>query len=182
MLLWWIYVASFAGNITFSVKLRIPMVCYFAWLYGVIFDFTEDGDGIPDYLEGDSDGDGIPDYLEDNDGDGIPDYLDDDDDNDGIPDDEDDDADGDGIPDDQEDEDGDGIPDHLDQDDDGDGIPDHLEDKGIWLWISWIQHTLHQSRHVVVKHDLSKYSDYEQFTHRRLLLIMFHTTEPLCLK
>ncbi|CAL8077034.1 unnamed protein product [Calicophoron daubneyi] len=105
----------------------------------------EDGDGIPDYLEGDSDGDGIPDYEEDEDGDGIPDYLEDED-GDGIPDyldedssyNRDDDDDNDGVKDYHEDKnhnqkldileakdtDGDGIPDYLDDDDDNDGIPD----------------------------------------------------------
>jgi len=57
-----------------------------------------DGDGTPDYRDGDSDGDDIPDSVEggpsaqncgpprDTDGDGIPDYRDPDSDNDGLPD------------------------------------------------------------------------------------------------
>jgi len=55
------------------------------------------GDGVPNYLDGDSDSDGIPDSQEagdndpltppvDTDGDGTPDYIDRDSDDDGIPD------------------------------------------------------------------------------------------------
>jgi hypothetical protein len=46
-----------------------------------------DGDGLPNYLDGDSDGDDVPDATEgyrDNDGDGTPNALDPDSDNDGI--------------------------------------------------------------------------------------------------
>ncbi|MBI3089620.1 MAG: thrombospondin type 3 repeat-containing protein [Candidatus Tectomicrobia bacterium] len=76
----------------------------------------------------DDDGDGIPNLIEgsgDTDGDGVPNFLDPD-------------ADGDGIPDSQAagtaaasllDTDGDGVPDFLDQDDDGDGIPDVDDDE-----------------------------------------------------
>lgn len=66
----------------------------------------EDGDGIPDEIEG---GDEI-----DTDGDGIPDYLDTDSDNDGIPD---------GVES-SADTDGDGIPNFRDLDSDGDGVQD----------------------------------------------------------
>jgi hypothetical protein len=54
-----------------------------------------DGDGAPDYFDGDSDGDGIKDSVEvgascghprDNDSDGTPDFEDPDSDNDGVPD------------------------------------------------------------------------------------------------
>jgi len=97
-----------------------------------------DGDGIPDWLEGniDSDGDGLPNWLDtdsDNDGisdadeldgdydhDGVPNFLDDDSDNDGVPD-----ADEVGPnPDEPLDTDGDGQPDFLDSDSDGDGVGD----------------------------------------------------------
>ena len=99
----------------------------------------DDGDGIPNGVEGkkDSDGDGTPDYLdEDSDGDGIPDSVEAprgvivDDDNDGTPNYLDDDSDGDGIPDSVEgtgDSDGDGTPDFRDTDSDNDGILDSYE-------------------------------------------------------
>src|SRR5690606_10477383 len=63
------------------------------------------GDGIPDYLDGDSDGDGLLDELEagascdeprDTDGDGTPDFQDTDSDNDGV-DDQFEDRDGNGV-------------------------------------------------------------------------------------
>ncbi len=93
-------------------------------------DGDQDGDGIPNYLDPDSDGDGIPDSMEgydDTDGDGVPDFLDTDSDGDGVPDGEDTDIDGDGISNEDEgtgDTDGDGIPDANDTDSDNDGIPD----------------------------------------------------------
>jgi hypothetical protein len=104
-------------------------------------DEDTDGDGIPDYEEGnvDSDGDGFLDWLdEDSDNDGIPDSEegDGDRDNDGIPNYLDDDSDGDGIsdadevgddPEDPRDSDGDGVPDFLDPDADGDGVADVYE-------------------------------------------------------
>ena len=104
-----------------------------------------DGDGIPDWMEGqgDSDGDFIPDFLDtDSDGDGVLDIDEglQDRDNDGIPNYLDPDSDGDGIPDGEEvgyedpedpldpgdptDSDGDGTPDFLDTDSDNDGVPD----------------------------------------------------------
>ena len=51
--------------------------CNWRVCFSGIPDYLDDndGDGIPDHLEGDNDGDGIPDFLEDEDGDGIPDYL-----------------------------------------------------------------------------------------------------------
>ncbi len=101
-------------------------------------DQDTDGDGIPDYVEGnqDSDGDGFLDWLDDdsdNDGiedgaegdgdadhDGVPNYLDDDSDNDGIPD-----ADeGGDDPENPVDSDGDGAPDFIDHDSDDDGMGD----------------------------------------------------------
>ena len=104
-------------------------------------DQDTDGDGIPDYVEGnqDSDGDGFLDWLDDDsDNDGIPDseegegdadhdgepnYLDDDSDNDGIPD---EDEAGD-DPDNPPDSDGDGAPDYLDADSDDDCMGDAVE-------------------------------------------------------
>lgn len=94
-----------------------------------------DGDGIPDTIEGsgDTDFDGIPDYLDtDSDDDDIPDAIEMtyDSDGDGIFDFQDTDSDGDGIDDAEEgviDSDGDGIPNYLDTDSDGDGIPDAVE-------------------------------------------------------
>ncbi|MFT4740188.1 MAG: gliding motility-associated-like protein/uncharacterized repeat protein (TIGR01451 family), partial [Marivirga sp.] len=82
-----------------------------------------DGDGIPDYLDGDDDGDGVPTIDEDIDGDGDP--TNDDTDGDGIPDYLDEDDDGDGVPTVDEDIDGDGDP--TNDDTDGDGIPDYLD-------------------------------------------------------
>lgn len=99
----------------------------------------DDGDGIPNGVEGkkDSDGDGTPDYRdEDSDNDGIPDSVEAprgvivDDDNDGTPNYLDDDSDGDGIPDSAEgngDSDGDGTPNFRDTDSDNDGILDSYE-------------------------------------------------------
>ncbi|MBP5405849.1 hypothetical protein J6Z19_01700 [bacterium] len=96
----------------------------------------DDGDGIPNGVEGtsDADGDGTPNYLDDDsDGDGIPDKREApngvaiDDDEDGIPNYRDDDSDGDGIPDSvegTEDFDGDGVPNYRDDDSDNDGIFD----------------------------------------------------------
>ena len=107
-----------------------------------------DGDGIPNYLDGDSDGDGIFDRFEgfgDYDDDGKPNYLDSDSDGDGVPDKDEGmgDSDRDGRPDflDEDtdgskdywqpryfaDSDGDGIPDHLDVDSDNDQLPDGWE-------------------------------------------------------
>jgi parallel beta-helix repeat protein len=81
---------------------------------------------------GDDDGDGVPNVVEgagDSDGDGIPDYLDPDDDNDHVPTaQENPDPNGDGDPSDAQDTDGDSIPDYLDPDDDGDGVPTVDED------------------------------------------------------
>jgi len=92
----------------------------------------------------DSDGDGIPDFVEGNgdvDGDGIPNYLDPDSDNDGLndgwevahgTDPYNADSDRDGVPDGIEagygDTDGDGLINALDPDDDGDGIATRDED------------------------------------------------------
>lgn len=96
-------------------------------------DGDQDGDGIPNYLDPDSDGDGIPDAMEgydDTDGDGVPDYLDTDSDGDGQDDGVDDDIDGDGISNEDEgtgDSDGDGIPDANDTDSDNDGVSDEEE-------------------------------------------------------
>jgi hypothetical protein len=96
-----------------------------------------DNDGTPDWQEVDSDGDGIPDAIEvgddpynpvDTDGDGRPDYQDPDSDNDGIPDSKEYDADENGTPDDSDD---DGIPDYRESntnDADGDGTPDYLDE------------------------------------------------------
>jgi len=106
-----------------------------------------DGDGTPDYLDGDSDNDGIPDAVEgshDTDGDGLPDYVDTDADSDGIPDALEaanlppltgSDADADGIDDALDvdatggsDLDGDGVDDALaPRDTDGDGLPDYAD-------------------------------------------------------
>ena len=81
-----------------------------------------DGDGIPDFQDDDSDNDGIPDQQEagsnpqnptDTDNDGVPDYLDTDSDNDGVLD-----ADEVGDPGNPTDTDGDGVPDYLDGTDD----------------------------------------------------------------
>lgn len=98
-------------------------------------DADNDGDGIPDIVEGrgDSDEDGRPDFLDedsdndglldavetaaDPDGDGIPAFRDLDSDNDEIPDAED------GVA----DRDRDGVPAFLDLDSDGDKIPDIVE-------------------------------------------------------
>lgn len=87
-----------------------------------------DGNGIPDYqqVDSDQDGDGIPDSIEgiiDTDGDEVPDYLDTDSDDDGIPD---------AIEAEFEgttpaDKDSDGIFDYIDVDADNDGISDALE-------------------------------------------------------
>ena len=94
-----------------------------------------DGDGIPDFIEGDADPDtdGFPNYNDlDSDDDGIPDSVEgaDDFDNDGFGNFEDFDSDGDGILDEIEgtgDPDNDSRPNYLDLDSDGDGIPDALE-------------------------------------------------------
>jgi hypothetical protein len=89
-----------------------------------------DGDGIPDLTDTDDDGDGIPDVLEgdgsvDTDGDGIPDSRDSDSDNDGIPDSV---EKGSGPA--PVDTDGDGIADFRDLDSDNDGINDVREAGG----------------------------------------------------
>ncbi|MEM1415214.1 MAG: hypothetical protein AAGH15_09950 [Myxococcota bacterium] len=113
-----------------------------------------DGDGLPDFLDGDSDGDGIFDVVEavprrdgrpaDSDGDGLPDVLDLDSDGNGLDDRTDTHPDGLGLP---GDLDGDGVQDFRDADDDndflrdvdeldvsgfpvdsdGDGLPDHRD-------------------------------------------------------
>ncbi|WP_372769300.1 putative Ig domain-containing protein, partial [Pseudoalteromonas sp.] len=85
-------------------------------------DADPDNDGIPNYRDLDSDGDGIADSVEgvvDTDGDGNPDYLDisQDEDHDGIPD----------IIEGTDDLDYDEIPNFLDADSDGDGLTDALE-------------------------------------------------------
>jgi hypothetical protein len=93
-----------------------------------------DGDGIPDFADGDDDNDGISDKDElggvdlsgDVDGDGVADFID--------PDfvscvDVDSDGECDDVPL-AYDLDGDGIPNHLDKDSDGDGIPDSIEGPG----------------------------------------------------
>jgi subtilisin-like proprotein convertase family protein len=80
-------------------------------VYGYQPNDDQDGDGIPDVVEGldDADGDGIPNYLDlDSDGDGIPDAIEF-----TAPE---------GL-----DPDGDGIPNYLDLDSDGDGYSDALE-------------------------------------------------------
>ncbi len=87
---------------------------------------TEDDSGAEEpvdseWAQQDDDGDGIPNGIEgkgDDDGDGIPNYLDDDSDNDGIPDSVEAPR---GVP---VDDDGDGIPNYLDYDSDGDGLGD----------------------------------------------------------
>ena len=97
-----------------------------------------DGDGIPDYYEGDGDPDedGTPNYLDDDsDGDGIPDATEwiDDPDGDAAPNYLDDDSDGDGIPDSLEgtaDPDEDGAPNYLDLDSDDDTRTDAWEGAG----------------------------------------------------
>ena len=105
-----------------------------------------DGDGIPNYLEGDDDpdGDGLPSFLDpDSDGDGILDSIEGamDSDGDGIIDSQDLDSDNDGLLDEDEvgeyddlplDSDLDGIPDFQDNDSDNDGIPDDVESGGEW--------------------------------------------------
>lgn len=102
-------------------------------------ELDEDGDGIPNGVEGkgDTDGDGIPDYKDDDsDGDGIPDATETpngvavDTDNDGTPDFKDEDSDGDGVLDSVEgtqDFDGDGTPNYRDSDSDDDGLFDNIE-------------------------------------------------------
>ena len=102
-------------------------------------DQDEDGDGVPNGIEGtgDTDEDGIPDYKDDDsDNDGIldseetPNGVPVDTDEDGIPDFQDTDSDGDGIDDSIEktsDFDGDGIPNYRDTDNDNDGINDMIE-------------------------------------------------------
>ncbi len=93
-----------------------------------------DGDGIPDFADGDDDNDGISDKDElggvdlsgDSDADGVADYLDPNFVNCA-------DVDADGECDEVPlayDLDGDGIPSHLDKDSDGDGIPDSIEGPG----------------------------------------------------
>ncbi len=87
------------------------------------FDNTDSGNNFGAYTGADCDGDGIPDFSEgdgDTDGDGVDDKCDLDSDNDGIIDSEE----GDG------DTDGDGIKDYLDLDSDNDGIPDAIEANG----------------------------------------------------
>lgn len=102
-------------------------------------ELDEDGDGIPNGVEGtgDTDGDGKPDYKDDDsDDDGILDKTETpngvavDTDDDGTPDYKDDDSDGDGIPDSVEgtqDFDGDGTPNYRDNDSDDDGLFDNIE-------------------------------------------------------
>ena len=104
-------------------------------------DDDVDGDGIPNWWDSDSDNDGVPDAAEgagDADGDGILDSMDTDSDNDGILDSDEVgsdpdyplDSDLDGIPDMQDaDSDNDGIPDSVegDIDSDGDGLPDYAD-------------------------------------------------------
>lgn len=102
-------------------------------------DQDDDGDGVPNGIEGngDTDEDGTPDYLDDDsDNDGIPDSEETpngvpvDTDEDGTPDFQDTDSDGDGIDDSIEgtaDFDGDGIPNYRDTDNDNDGINDIME-------------------------------------------------------
>jgi hypothetical protein len=89
-------------------------------------DTDADSDSDVDDPYGDDDGDGIPNGIEgsdDTDGDGTPDYLDEDSDDDGIPDSEE-------AGDDPEnpvDSDDDGIADYVDTDSDNDGLPDSEE-------------------------------------------------------
>ena len=110
----------------------------------------QDGDGIPDSVEGtgDMDGDGLPNYMDaDSDGDGIPDSVEAgrdprhpvDSDKDGSPDYQDTDSDNDGIGDMREagedptnpvDTDKDGKPDYIDEDSDNDNHPDRDEGLG----------------------------------------------------
>ena len=85
-----------------------------------------DGDGVPNFLDGDSDNDGIPDSVErnvDSDGDRIADYQDLDSDNDGIGDTFEKGANGFNPV----DTDRDGKPDYLDLDSDNDGLLDAWE-------------------------------------------------------
>ncbi|MBT8100473.1 MAG: hypothetical protein KJO82_12015, partial [Gammaproteobacteria bacterium] len=85
----------------------------------------QDGDGVPDYRDGDTDDDGITDATEgagDTDSDGVPNYRDLDSDNDGIPDELE-----------RFDSDGDGADDYVDLDSDNDGIPDAVESNGLPL-------------------------------------------------
>ena len=85
----------------------------------------QDGDSVPDYLDGDTDGDGIADATEgagDTDTDGVPNYRDLDSDDDGIPDELE-----------NFDSDGDGADDYVDLDSDNDGIPDAVESNGLPL-------------------------------------------------
>jgi parallel beta-helix repeat protein len=93
---------------------------------------SEDSSPLAFCLMGDDDGDGIPNSVEgagDSDGDGIHDYLDPDDDNDHVPTaQENPDPNGDGDPSDAQDTNGDGIHDYLDPDDDGDGVRTADED------------------------------------------------------
>jgi outer membrane protein OmpA-like peptidoglycan-associated protein len=95
-----------------------------------------DGDGTPDFQDGDSDGDHLSDADEagdgdlatppvDSDGDGTPDFQDGDSDGDLITDD--DEADDDDLATPPVDTDGDGTPDYLDDDSDGDRIGDEDE-------------------------------------------------------
>ncbi|MCO4772137.1 MAG: peptidoglycan DD-metalloendopeptidase family protein, partial [Deltaproteobacteria bacterium] len=89
------------------------------WLEG---ETDTDGDSLPNWLDLDSDGDGIADADEgdgDYDHDGVPNYLDEDSDNDGVPDSEEA-----GDPNNPTDTDGDGDPDYMDADSDGDGVSD----------------------------------------------------------
>jgi len=94
-----------------------------------------DGDGRPDYLDGDNDADGILDLFEagdtdpttppvDTDRDGTPDYRDRDSDGDGIEDSMDNGGDSLAVP---VDTDRDGTPDFRDLDSDGDGVDDRVE-------------------------------------------------------
>lgn len=133
-----------------------PSLCDSALVIIAVLPGDQDGDGIPDAMEGfetllDSDGDSIPDFIDtDSDNDGIPDsleaaadYTDDlcnptilDTDGDQVPDYLDEDSDGDTIPDEIEagddgnnpvDTDGDTMPDFQDPDSDNDTIPDEVE-------------------------------------------------------
>lgn len=93
-----------------------------------------DGDGIPDFADGDDDNDGVADIDElggldlsgDNDNDGVPDYVDP---NFVTCNDANTDGECDTVPL-AYDVDNDGVPNHLDKDSDGDGIPDSVEGPG----------------------------------------------------
>jgi parallel beta-helix repeat protein len=99
--------------------------------YGILGDADSEDSSPLAYCNpyGDDDGDGVPNGVEgtgDSDGDGIPDFQDPDDDGDGVST-VDEDVNGNGDPTD-DDTDSDGVPDYLDDDDDNDGIPTRCED------------------------------------------------------